>query len=184
MFTDFIVNILLMAGLPFLLNIYISNKNRKAEDRIIRPKTRADRIVSVALCLALVYEVYNMFFYHPNSIFRTLNIPTNSPNWLFQNRFREYLSSTYGQEFASLDVNHIRPNQVNQDKYVEIRDLAKLFNELKNPEKRGLYLKYGEEAYTQCTWCERDGDYLLFAFSRTSLHYIYMLALLGKRKYI
>jgi len=178
MFTDFLFNTLLMAGLPFLLNIYLNNKNRRPEDRIERPKTKIDRIASIALLVGIFYELISLIYFQPPSIFKTLNIPSTSPNWLFQNRYREYLVDTYGQEFASFDPDNIRPNQLN-DNLEQIRDFAHLFMELKDLEHRATYLKYGEIAYTKCTWCESDGDYLLFNLSRDSLKYIYMLALLG-----
>lgn len=179
MFTDFLVNTLLMAGLPFLLNIYLSNKNRNPEDRIDRPKTKFDKIASFALILGIIYELISLSYFQPPSIFKTLKVPSTAPNWLFQNRYREYLVDKYGQDFASFDPDNIRPNQLT-DNLEEIRAFAHLFIQLKDLDKRATYLKYGEVAYTQCTWCEGDGDYLLFSLSRSSLKYIYMLALLGK----
>jgi len=178
MFTDFLVNTLLMAGLPFLINIYLSNKNRKPEDRIDRPKTKIDKIASLALILGIIYEVINYIYFQPPSIFKTLGVPTNAPNWLFQNRYREYVVDKYGQNFASFDPNNIRPNQLTKD-LDEVRAFANLFIELKDLDHRATYLKYGEVAYTQCTWCESEGDYLLFSLTRSSLRYIYILALLG-----
>jgi len=178
MFTDFLVNTLLMAGLPFLLNLYLKNKNRSPEDRINRPKTKIDKIASLSLIIGIVYEVISLVYFKPPSIFKTLNVPNNAPNWLFQNRYREYLVDTYGQNFASFDPDNIRPNQLTNN-LEEIRDFAHLFIQLKDLDKRATYLKYGEVAYTQCTWCDGDGDYLLFTLSRSSLKYIYMLALLG-----
>jgi len=179
MFTDILINTFLMAGLPFLLNIYLRNKNRKPEDRIERPKTKIDKIASLALIIGIIYEIISFIYFKPPSIFKTLNIPSTAPNWLFQNHYREYLVDKYGQEFASFDPDNIRPNQLT-DNLEEIREFAHLFNQLKDLDNRATYLKYGEVAYTQCTWCESDGDYLLFTLSRSSLKYIYILALLGK----
>jgi len=178
MFTEILINTFLMAGLPFLLNIYLRNKNRKPEDRIERPKTKIDKIASLALIIGIIYEIISFIYFKPPSIFKTLNIPSTAPNWLFQNHYREYLVDKYGQEFASFDPDNIRPNQLT-DNLEEIREFAHLFNQLKDLDNRATYLKYGEVAYTQCTWCESDGDYLLFTLSRSSLKYIYILALLG-----
>jgi len=178
MFSDFLINILLMAGLPFLLNIYLENKNRRPEDRINRPKTLIDRIASLALILGIIIELIGMMYFQPPSVFKTLNLPITSPNWIFQNRYREYIVDKYGQEFASFDPNNIRPNQLTSN-LEEVRNFAILCNQLKDPEKRATYLKYGEVTFTQCTWCESDGDYLVFTLSRASLKFIYMLALLG-----
>jgi len=178
MFKDFIVNILLMAGLPFVLNIYIENKNRAPEDRIKRPKTLVDRLATVALLLGIVYEMVCLMFFRPTSVFTTLNIPTDAANWLFVNRYREHIVNTYGQEFASFDPNFIRPNQLTSN-LEEVRKFATLCRELEEPVKRATYLKYGEDSYTQCSWCDSDKDYFIFTISRSSINYIYILALLG-----
>jgi hypothetical protein len=167
-----------MAGLPFLLNLYLENKNRRPEDRINRPKTNIDRLATVALIIGIVYEFSNLMFYRPPSVFTTLNIPTNSPNWHFKRHYREYIVNTYGQEFASFDPDNIRPNQLT-DNLEEVRKFAILCRELEEPDKRATYLKYGEISYTQCTWCENDNDYFIFTISRSSISYIYILALLG-----
>jgi len=178
MFTDFLVNTFLMAGLPFLLNLYLENKNRRPEDRINRPKTYVDRLATVALIVGILYELVNLMFYRPPSVFTTLNIPTNAPNWLFVRSYREYIVDNYGQEFASFDPNAIRPNQLT-DNLEDVRKFAILCRQLEEPEKRATYLKYGEVSFTQCTWCESDSDYFVFTISRSSINYIYILALLG-----
>ncbi|ORX57785.1 hypothetical protein BCR36DRAFT_318603 [Piromyces finnis] len=178
MFTDFLVNTFLMAGLPFLLNIYLSNKNRRPEDRINRPKTYVDKLVIVALIFGIIYELVTLMFYRPPSVFTTLNIPTDAPNWLFKKNYREYIVNTYGQEFASFDPNDLRPNQITKN-LEDVRKFATLCKELEEPGKRATYLKYGENTYTQCSWCESDNDYFVFTISRSSFNYIYILALLG-----
>ncbi|OUM61447.1 hypothetical protein PIROE2DRAFT_12548, partial [Piromyces sp. E2] len=177
MFADFLVNTFLMAGLPFLINIYLGNKNRRPEDRINRPKTYVDRLATVALIIGIIYEMVCLMFFKPPSVFTTLNIPTNAANWLFRNRYREYIVDTFGQEFASFDPNNIRPNQLTDD-LEEVRKFSILCRDLEEPEKRATYLKYGEVAYTQCSWCEGDNDYFVFTISRSSINYIYILALL------
>jgi len=178
MFTDFLVNTLLMAGLPFLLNLYLENKNRRPEDRIKRPKTNIDKLASIALVIGILYEFICLLYFQPPSVFKTLSVSTNSSTWLFRNRYREYIVDTYGQEFASFDPDNIRPNQLT-DNIEEIRKFASLCKQLEEPEKRAIYLKFGEVSYTECTWCESDGDYLIFTISRSSMKYIYILALLG-----
>jgi len=178
MFTDFLVNTLLMAGLPFILNLYIENKNRRPEDRIKRTKTKIDKLASLALVLGILYEFLCLLYFQPPSVFKTLKIPTESPSWFFRNRYREYIVDIYGQEFASFDPDNIRPHQLT-DNIEEIREFANLCKQLEDLEKRAIYLKYGEVTYTECTWCESDGDYLIFTISRSSLKYLYILGLLG-----
>ncbi|KAF9111278.1 hypothetical protein BGX27_005142 [Mortierella sp. AM989] len=117
-----------------------------------------NRFVFVVLGLTAIYHLYNIVFYSPPNIFRTLSLPADCPNFILHQSWKEHakIDSTFMTKFPE--------------------SMREKFKALEN---RLIYHIYGQDAFLNCDYCDEPGDYLLYLFPEALFSYVGMGAILG-----
>ncbi|KAF9566536.1 hypothetical protein CPC08DRAFT_682401 [Agrocybe pediades] len=148
---DTFVAIGLVIATPWLYRIYTPFSNEPST------KTRTEKLVSTAILGHTLYMLYNLFVSPPQNIFKTLDLPLNaSPEAL-----RVKLAESFGGE-------------QNVPQYLEL-----LMKRLGLSDLRALYVRFGHEVLTTCSYCQSFDDYALYAFPAPLLEYIREIAFVG-----
>lgn len=169
---------------------------------------RGSRLVHLIVMGAMLHMLYYVMWGAPRNIFEKVDIPNNALGFQFRAKYNEYMETrrnnsqvfnlayeTYKKSGIDNNVEYPRlrmqakthvfgwcygeDGRYVSNQELEVRCLEYLFEKLKSPSRREVYLKYGEEALIDGTFCTDDMDYMLFVGPGVLLSYVYFLGLVG-----
>ena len=150
--------------LPWVIN-RIRSTSHKGIQRPKRPKTKADRAVTLLIGLAILWQVLCLTLYRPHNLLNNLNVTADMPSYILRNRFRDW--------FANIQSSSDPMELDTQEK------LTALYESLKSNERRKIYLTFGETAFLSCKWCKEESDYFIWILPSIIASYSFMLGVLG-----
>lgn len=152
---------LITFGLPIVSSL-------RSQNRLLRehPRQQFEWLLNVLL-VAYVSYLCICIFNPPTNFLNDLNCDANSPNYALRNAFRTHMSTHYnwieGQESSAKDV-----------KTKEV-----LYKRLLSKSERKIYLLVGHEAFSECSWCKDETDFLIYAAPKVLFKYFQFLIIAG-----
>ncbi|KAI3652892.1 hypothetical protein MP228_002317 [Amoeboaphelidium protococcarum] len=201
--SSLVINMATIIGLPWIISKAFSLMKGRGGDKpqvdLQSEKARKlfaiERLVSVVLVIYAVYYMLMTALYPMPSIFRSLRVSHNAPNYQVRNAYIDYM--------ATLRSDPAAANLTRDSKYNYIRPLTKarllqydttqalgqtqsydqfitsLYELVKSKELKQYYTRYGHDTFIKCTWCQGLYDYGAVYSSHTLYEYVHFIVFIA-----
>ncbi|KAJ3336676.1 hypothetical protein HDU93_002368 [Gonapodya sp. JEL0774] len=174
--------------ISFLANRFSPPPNQKPPPNY--PQTTFDKFARVLLIATAALHFLTYLFFSPPNILATLKLSPEDPLQHLTVGMRNYALKRWDEPTANLVASEwvLSVERTREDAAymaameglnAEQQLLRTLYVRLRDPLARRFYLKYGEEAFLGCTWCQDDGDYFLHVAPSIGLVYLSTFVVLG-----
>ncbi|KAH9477466.1 hypothetical protein JR316_0009681 [Psilocybe cubensis] len=123
----------------------------------VRTKTRTEQLVSTTILTHTLYMLYCLFVSPPQNVFTSLGVPMSAA----PEELRVKLAERFGSE------EHV-------PEYLRV-----LVKRLGLMDMRSLYIRFGHDVLTTCSYCQSFDDFALYAFPSSLLEYVREIAFVG-----
>jgi hypothetical protein len=130
------------------------------------------------LLLSSLYYIATEFTRSPDNLLKEWNVDTEAKSFVLRNKYREWMVNKYDGWVEGIDL---QTSVFPVPKQQEIEEYERIYNLLKLPESRRIYLKLGHSVFVSCSWCDptASSDYILFNLPNLILTYSGMAFVLG-----
>ncbi|KAJ3014745.1 hypothetical protein HKX48_004983 [Thoreauomyces humboldtii] len=155
---------------PFLFTKGRQYFAKPSNPRPPRPRSKTDFFCTVFLVLTAILHLL-LAFLPATNLLREMSVAPDPPSWVLRNGFRNLMVQRFPswREGSDLEAD------------TEETRIEKLYEALKVSENRKMYLRFGHDAYVQCSWCSQgeQRDYLFASLPPLASSYALFLALIG-----
>ncbi|KAI8848014.1 hypothetical protein BC829DRAFT_227411 [Chytridium lagenaria] len=147
----------------------------KKEPRPPRIRTPADNFVIAFLVSAAIYWSATAYLSNHYNILQEWGVTPESSVFSLKKNFKEYMM----KRFTGWTELGDRSSMTDPALIAQADSLEKWFASLKSQESRRLYVFYGHQVFTSCTWASEPWDLVYCLVPSIILNYAVMAIVLG-----
>lgn len=181
-----IVKFLLILFAPMLISKGLSFLF-KGKDKRVFTKTRLQRYTIYLSTIYISYLLLSCFWWSSENVFQTLQLSLDCKSFEIRDGMKLYVEKRSKVDPVFAEMIQLRnPSESSNEvltKHEEVEReylaLKTLANTMKSQGSRMSYFKHGHRAFTRCSYCQDDTDYLIYNIPSVSFPYIIFLCFLG-----
>ncbi|KAI9197492.1 uncharacterized protein BJ171DRAFT_221569 [Polychytrium aggregatum] len=163
---------------PYLYRKYQEYRSPGKIQRPPKPRTQYDTYASALILGALALWIIFSATSISNNIFATLEAAPNVPQSILRRSFFRYMAQTFPGWTEDYLAQEIAAGSTASG-LESIARLERLLELLASIENRAIYLKFGELALLDCSWCTSPPDYMIFSLAPMLAEYAMALIIVG-----
>jgi hypothetical protein len=183
--------------LPFIIRQLLGLCRKQTEPEVSRasalaykhragkPQKTMEKSLQMLLLAVAAWNLIQAWIVPMPNVLATWQVTADAPSYILRRKAMEHISNSIGggemgQELARAFVMDNDAKLLELKPAREVLRLRRLYELLKDNDKRVLYLHHGEQAYLDCRWCSKSNsaDYNLYNIPWILLSYTGMLGLL------